>query len=944
MSTVGVTADVETAAFGHQVRTPRKIAVVIPLEYHRGLAVACIRGWAREQDFQRDRYRVLVGAPAGFDADELELIRALLQDGDELLALDHSHDMKLIADAARDADSELLLFSESHCVPQADALSYLVAVADANPDWDAFSAPTHGLTDNLLSRVECEIYSTDIRGKLQSHDWLRVLDQCFVIRRTAYDAVGGFRGQFGHFAEWLFAATMKVLGLRLGVADRAVVNHGYIGDYDDLEAFTVDFAYGQIKFLNEHGDEAAATLFPSIPELEAYTAFTAEERERLATSAHRDRLRVLLVALRKWLHRAPVGPLQAYLDWASHTRSALTTGPAQRLEHASKVAADARALLDQAIAADDPAAAHHRFVEWFARLVQQGRYAYLADQGVRLTRAIARRPGDFARVGSWQAAGAYSLALVCGVHDAEGTAEGTIRWTLPSFELVLPLHAGTGRQVCLEWTRVRPLHKSELIRVRFDGRVLPASAIRLEPTRMVVELEVGATGWHTLVVSVYPFRGHEDGRLFGLPLRTVHWMSNDGPARLATAGEVSRYFLHVPKCGGTTASIILANGFAAAESFSPYAGAYYPRDFLCHPSCDRRAPYYAGHFGWCVPAAFSPGTVRVSTMLRHPVERLLSLFNYLRQHQRLSPGLTFERWIRASVRFGETMTSQFIHSDALDEDTGAEASGAAANAVLSTALANLRRCAVVGIAERIDESVNLLADEMGFLPPERIARYNPTAEQPAASELDPAFMQQLEHWFAADFALYAEACRLFEVQCTALQQRLLGVPGGRTATEVRSVLRQRHLERLTVAARTEANRKRYLWRAADVFHGENLHGREQDGGQVLRWTGPETLTRMHLPIERRGSWDVEIRLHAAADPARLAATRLRVDGRALEHLVTSLPTGQFTIASRIDFDGEAEQAGSVPELTIEAPALPGAGELRVLGLPLMSIDILSRRS
>lgn len=938
MTEVGATGEGVGLAAAPRCGTQRRIAVVIPLEYHRGLAVACIRGWAREQDFPRDRYRVLVGAPAGFDATELELVRAQLQDGDALLMLDHSHDMTLVEDVARNADAELLLFSESHCVPQPDALSYLVGVADANPGWDAFSAPTHGLTNNLLSCIECDIYSKDIRGKLQSHDWLRVLDQCFVIRRAAYDAVGGFRGQFGHFAEWLFAATMKVLGLRLGVADRAVVKHGYIGDYEDLETFTVDFAYGQIKYLNEHSDEPAAALFPSIPELEEQTAFTADERAHLARYSSDDRARVLFIALRKWLHRDPVGPLKAYLNWASNAWRAAAAGPAQRLQHANRVAADARILLDQAIVSDDRPAAHRRFVEWFARLVQKGRYAYLAEQEELLATLAEGRAGNFARSGSWRAADGFSHARVCGVHDAEGTAAGTIRWTLPTFEVVLPLHAGKGRQVSLDWTPVRPLNKSELVRVRFDGRMLPASAIRFEPTRIVLDLEAAFTGWHELAVSVYPFRGGEDGRLFGLPLRAVNWLSDDGPARLAADGEVSRYFLHVHKCGGTTASIILGNGFAAADGFSPYGGAYYPADFLHHPARESRAPFYVGHFRWCVPAAFPPGAIRVSTMLRHPVDRLLSLFHYLRQHRRINPGLHFESWIRSGVRFRDTMTSQFIDSDDLDEGTGVEVTCATANAASSMALANLRRCVVVGIAECIDESVNLLANEMGFLPPERIARYNHTEERMAVSSLDPAFLAQLEHWFAADFALYSEARNLFEAQLNAMHLHLLGSASG-SAADLRASLRRRHLERLALAATTDAGRKGYLWQAADVFHGENLHAREQDGSLLLRWTGPEAVTHVRLPIERVGSWDLEIRLHAAACRERLAVARLRVDGRPLVHVVTSLPNGQFAMAGRIDFDSDVNPLHDVPELTIDVPVARGNGEFRALGLPLLSIRV-----
>ena len=238
---------------------PFRVAVVIPLGLDRGIGVDCIRGWALEQDLPRERYQLLLGAPPDLDAKKREQIQRMLAPWDVMVALHDSHDMRLVEHAAGRADADLLLFSESHCIPQPDAVSYLVEQIDGHPDWAALSAPTRALADNPLAEIERDVYSRDIHGKL-SHDWLRVLDQCFLIRREAYDLTGGFRGAYGHFAEWLLAAAMRLRGLRIGVAERAVVSHKYIGDYDELERFTTDFAYGQIKYLHECRHEPAASL------------------------------------------------------------------------------------------------------------------------------------------------------------------------------------------------------------------------------------------------------------------------------------------------------------------------------------------------------------------------------------------------------------------------------------------------------------------------------------------------------------------------------------------------------------------------------------------------------------------------------------------------------------------------------------------------------------
>lgn len=507
-------------ADGHAM--PR-ISVIIPLEYHRGLATACIRGWVVEQDFPRHQYRVLIGVPANFDRNELEEIRSFLADGDLLLEFDQQHDMALIEEVACQASSGLLLFSESHCIPEPDALSYLVGIADANPDWDGFSAPTHGLTDNLLSRIECDIYSNDIRGKLQSHDWLRVLDQCFVIRRAAYDAAGGFRGEFGHFAEWLFAATMKMLGLKLGVAERAVVSHGYIGEYDELEAFTVDFSYGQIKYLHQHSREAAAMLFPKIPELETVLAQSPQERDRLMSYPAADCWKTLGLALRKILHGESAGPLRSYISWVMKSRDMSHADSRKHLESAINEASEVRGRLEKAVASEDAVMARHRFIEWFSCLVRKGRYTYLAETQQEISWRADARTDSFGQGGSWRAARGVSCAQIFGTHDAEGTEQGEINWTLPCFQLMLPLHAGGSRRIVLEWTATRPINPTEILAVRLNGQVQPRSSISVAPTSLVIDADIHVTGWHELAITVYPFKGGEDGRLLGVPLQSVRW-------------------------------------------------------------------------------------------------------------------------------------------------------------------------------------------------------------------------------------------------------------------------------------------------------------------------------------------------------------------------------------------------------------------------------------
>src|SRR3989344_4952052 len=231
--------------------------VIIPVEYHRGQAVECVRGWTQEQDYPADRYQIILCAPNTLKPELEAEIRSLLRPWDRLEKRPLNHDVTLVAEAARLAESELLLFTESHCVPKKTALSSLLAVAAEHPEWSGFSCHTAPITHNLLSEIEAEIYVTHIRQELESSGGLKVIDQCFLIRRAAYFEAGGFRPSFGHFAEWLLAAELHRLGKTIGFYPHTVIGHYYIGDLNELGAFTTDFARGQIKYLAECGGEPA---------------------------------------------------------------------------------------------------------------------------------------------------------------------------------------------------------------------------------------------------------------------------------------------------------------------------------------------------------------------------------------------------------------------------------------------------------------------------------------------------------------------------------------------------------------------------------------------------------------------------------------------------------------------------------------------------------------
>ena len=100
-----------------------RFSVIIPLEFHRGQAVRCVRGWAEGQLFPREQFEILIASPAGHPTAELDEVRGLLGPQDRVLEFDRHHDMDLCAKAAESASGEVLFFTESHCLPEPETLA-----------------------------------------------------------------------------------------------------------------------------------------------------------------------------------------------------------------------------------------------------------------------------------------------------------------------------------------------------------------------------------------------------------------------------------------------------------------------------------------------------------------------------------------------------------------------------------------------------------------------------------------------------------------------------------------------------------------------------------------------------------------------------------------------------------------------------------------------------
>lgn len=226
-------------------------------------------------------------------------------------------------------------------------------------------------------------------------------------------------------------------------------------------------------------------------------------------------------------------------------------------------------------------------------------------------------------------------------------------------------------------------------------------------------------------------------------------------------------FLHAPRTAGTTLNRILAANFAPDALLSIYTEEEYER--LRHLNAHDLAGVrlIQGHvfLDQYTPPLFRGCEVRPFTFLRDPVTRLVSEYVFLKTWPRNhlysllnEKKISFREYLTSNDKRLKYRGKNFLVRFITGEDVPHEGD---CSEVLAKAKDNLENVfEFVGIVERFDASLLLLGEWLGvkeLLYEKRNALRN--KGDTAISESDLALARELN---AADVALYAFACSLFE--------------------------------------------------------------------------------------------------------------------------------------------------------------------------------------
>ncbi len=475
-----------------------KFSVIIPLEFNRGLASQCIRAWVQAQTCLRDDYEILVAASETHADEEIAVIRKLLLPQDKLLQFPGSHDMNLVAAAAKQASGEVLVFTESHCLPAPNFLELSSAVLAEHPEWGGFSGRSFAITHNLLSVVESELYERDILFNMSEHPWLKVLDQCLVVRSKSYRAVGGIEPAYGHFAEWHLAGRFHLNGIKIGYAPHVNVGHYYIGDMVDLEIFTRDFIEGEMLCISRPDTDPVSHLFTPATEW--------ENRSRWSQP-----LVDALYAASKASFLTPPSSRLKYLGWKIYG-----------LEAAMKVARCRMAMnhlfLNVALLLKWKHGAGVFFQRWLMSCVRLGRLSFLKDHNVTTHAATASQLGTR---GQW-VVDAHSEGDSVGLHQLEHYQNHPFRWSEPVGCMRLPIGPGTW-EITLHLLPILSPETLDSIRLCINGQPLRATITSGDLTSLEATHSILGNNHAILSWACPRLSAPHDPRALGLPFVNVQW-------------------------------------------------------------------------------------------------------------------------------------------------------------------------------------------------------------------------------------------------------------------------------------------------------------------------------------------------------------------------------------------------------------------------------------
>ncbi|MGC5325146.1 sulfotransferase family 2 domain-containing protein [Brevibacillus sp. SYSU BS000544] len=224
-------------------------------------------------------------------------------------------------------------------------------------------------------------------------------------------------------------------------------------------------------------------------------------------------------------------------------------------------------------------------------------------------------------------------------------------------------------------------------------------------------------------------------------------------------------FLHIPKTAGKTLGEILKSQYPARVvrfDGTPKHRWYKGKTALyLRRQCNQGKRCIYGHYNFAMNLheKLSRPFCYI-TMLRDPVDRVISLYFYIRR----SPG----HYLHTRVR--NMSLAQFASAQDIHENSNSQTILLAGSNNAELAKQNLARYfSVVGLTEHFNESLFLMKRELGWRNLRRYVSYHVSKRRPSVREVSPQVIQIIQNNNRSDIEVYEFAKHLFQQKLNSLE-------------------------------------------------------------------------------------------------------------------------------------------------------------------------------
>lgn len=231
--------------------------------------------------------------------------------------------------------------------------------------------------------------------------------------------------------------------------------------------------------------------------------------------------------------------------------------------------------------------------------------------------------------------------------------------------------------------------------------------------------------------------------------------------RLGGKSDETVIFLHLPKTAGTTLNRLIEWEYRLPEMYSvdPVLFEWSAAHMRALPESRlRKTRMFKGHMLFGLHEILPQPSTYI-TVLRDPVERVLSAYYYMRSYK-LHPlywKFRYEKW--TLEQFVQRSTRDNVQCKII---AGANYHAPCTQEILDQALGHLdRRFSVVGLSERFEESLALMKLRFGWQL-KSYSSFNVTRTRPKKRDLAPETLALIAEKNSYDVALYQRVTELFD--------------------------------------------------------------------------------------------------------------------------------------------------------------------------------------